>query len=72
VNENTRVKSIKANGDHLLVAHLYFVFQYNESLQEVTKVWSYNPGSPNPEDALISSEGLIYVGDRNSGLVKAK
>ncbi|MBE0661166.1 MAG: T9SS type A sorting domain-containing protein [Bacteroidales bacterium] len=70
VSETSRVKSIKANSDHLLVSHLYFVYQYNQSLQEVTKVWTYNPGSPNPEDALISKEGLIYVGDRNNGLVK--
>lgn len=68
--ETTKVKSIRASEEHLLVAHLYYVFQYNQSMQEVTKVWSYNPASPNPEDALVSKEGLIYIGDRNNGLVK--
>lgn len=68
--ETTKVKSIRASEEHLLVSHLYYVFQYNQSMQEVTKVWSYNPASPNPEDALVSKEGLIYIGDRNNGLVK--
>jgi len=68
--KTNRVRNIKTSGESLLVTHMYFVFQYNQLLEEVTKVWTYNPGSTNTEDALISKEGLIYVGDRNNGLVK--
>jgi hypothetical protein len=68
--KTNRVKNIKTSGESLLVTHMYFVFQYNQLLEEVTKVWTYNPGSPNTEDAFISKEGLLYLGDRNNGLVK--
>jgi hypothetical protein len=67
-----RIRNIRASEGKLLVAHMYYVFIYDENLNELTKIWTYNPGSPGSEDAMISSEGLVYVGDRNNGLVRQK
>lgn len=70
--KTNRVRSIKSSGGKLLVSHMYYVFIYNQNLSEESKIWTYNPGSPNSDDALISKEGLVYVADRNTGLVKRK
>jgi hypothetical protein len=71
-NESGRVSNLRAGTDYLLAVHMYYVFLYDHNFQEVSKVWTYNPGSPNSEDAIISKEGLVYIGDRNNGLVKRK
>ena len=68
--ENSRINSIRSSGGYLLVSHMYYVFLYDQGLNQVSKIWSYNPGTPGPEDAMISSDGLVYVGDRSNGLVK--
>lgn len=68
--ENSQITSIKSSGNSLLVAHRHYVFIYNQDMDQVSKIWTYNPGSPGPEDVLISKDGLVYIGDRNYGLVK--
>lgn len=70
--KTNRVRSIRNTGEKLVVSHMYYVFIYGQDLSEESKIWTYNPGSPNSDDALISKEGLIYVADRNTGLVKRK
>lgn len=68
--ETSRVRNIKESGGHLLVTHMYYVYMYDENLQQTSKIWTYNPGSPASEDALLSNENLVYIGDRSNGLVK--
>ena len=34
------------------------------------RIWSYNPGSPAPRDAIIDDDNSIWIADNNIGLVK--
>jgi len=67
---NQRVYNIRIFGQELLVIHYNRVHIYDENLVRKNSIQDYKPGSVNSSDALISSDGKIYIGDLSSGLMQ--
>ncbi|MFZ4561786.1 MAG: two-component regulator propeller domain-containing protein [Bacteroidales bacterium] len=63
------VMHLQSTDNYLVVSYNYFVTVYNPSLEVFTKIYSYFPGSPYPQDAIADRDGLFWVGDTYSGLL---
>jgi len=72
IDDNTRdVNNINANNGKLVIAFDYSGKVFNENLEIEYKIHTYNPGSPNVNDAVYSNEGAVWIADNRSGLVKS-
>lgn len=65
------VMNIKAANGKLAIAMSYSGKIYNESLQEELNIYTYNPGNPQMNDAIIDKDMNFWVADHRSGLVKS-
>jgi len=66
----SRTYSLRNCGDKLVVSYSYFVKSYNTDLTEDLKIYTYGETSPAPSDALIGTDGIYWIADRNKGLVR--
>ena len=62
--------NIHAIGNNLIVINNYFVDIFDTTLINPTRVWTYNPESPMPVDAIIDNAKTIWIADNNYGMVK--
>jgi len=53
----------------LVISCDYFVKYYGTDFTIINGVYSYNGAGPNPSDAVFDKAGLIWIADRNAGLV---
>lgn len=64
------VNGLKVFNDKLYAIHRYYVKIYDQDLNEISVIWTYNyEKSPNPTD-LIVDEGYTWIADGQIGLVK--
>ncbi len=64
------IYSFQVSYDQFLISYKYFVVQYDDEMNEIMRIWTYNESSPRPGDAIIDSRSDTYVADMSSGLVK--
>ena len=62
------VKQIRSNNNFLVISYSYFVVVLNTALEEYTTIWSYEPGTPFPLDAISDAENKFWVADNFFGL----
>ncbi|MFH1936793.1 MAG: T9SS type A sorting domain-containing protein [Bacteroidota bacterium] len=55
--------------DRLIITYNYFVYAYDQALQQVYTVWNYSPGAPYPLDAIQDKDNLLWIGDTYAGLI---
>ena len=65
------INNFQVGYDNFIVSYQYSVFQFDEQLDQVLKIYTYEQASPNPSDALLDSKGEFYIADRSLGLVRA-
>jgi hypothetical protein len=72
IEPNNRTKSIRTSDNNtLVVSYNFFVIEYDQNLDRIIKIFTYESGGPAPNDAILSSDGDFYwIADRNRGLVK--
>ena len=68
-DDYTAVMHLQSANNELLVTYNYFVTIFNTNLEVTSKVYSYFPGSPYPQDAIADRDGLVWIGDTYSGLL---
>jgi hypothetical protein len=66
------VFSIRVVNNKMLVSYNYKVLVYNSDIQILEDLWTYNPDSPEPSEALIDGDSYYWVADRTKGLVRYK
>ncbi len=65
----SRTKSIRTTQGRLIIAYIYFVMEYNDNLEPVTKIYTYSgDATPHPEDAITDGDHY-WIADRIQGLV---
>ena len=66
------VNNMSANGDKMVVALAYKGIIFDSSLEEEYEIYTYNPGSPHMNDAIIAHDGnSVWIADDLSGLVNS-
>ncbi|MCK4569633.1 MAG: T9SS type A sorting domain-containing protein [Bacteroidales bacterium] len=65
------VNNINANNGKLVTAFDYSGRVFNENLEMEINIHTYNPGSPNMNDAIYGKEGDVWIADNRSGLVRS-
>lgn len=53
----------------LVISFVYFVRYYDSNFNLINGVYSYVGGGPTPSDAVFDAAGLIWIADKNAGLV---
>ncbi len=64
------VRSIRNNGNTLVISFNSFVKEYDENYEEAMKIFTYNPGGVSPADAINGKDGYYWIADRSEGLAK--
>ena len=62
--------NIRSFNNELVVVNTADIFVYDTNGTELQKVWTYNPGVPNPRDAVIDEDNVIWIADNDAGLIK--
>lgn len=57
--------------DKLVIVNYSNVDVFDKDLNKIMRVWTYNPGSVVPQDAIIDEDNSIWIADCFSGLVKS-
>ncbi len=65
------VHSLSAGGGKLIVALAYKGYVFNGALEEELEIYTYNPGDAHMNDAILGSDGSIWVADDRAGLVRS-
>ena len=63
------VVKLQSMYDALLVSYNYFVHVFDTALNQTYTVWNYNPGFPNPLDAIKDKTGHIWIADSYLSLI---
>ncbi len=64
------IRSIRAYGDSLVIAHSGFTGVYDKGMNLVYKIYNYGDSYPaNPYDAILEPSGAVWVADGNEGMV---
>ena len=63
------VMNLESTHDVLLVSLNYFVKYYDLNFDLINTVYSYFPGNPNPRDAIIDKDRIMWIADSISGLI---
>lgn len=66
------ISNIRVINNYMLICYSSNVLAYNSSLVLENVVWNYNPGTPEPNCAVIDAVGNYWISDRSSGLVRFK
>ncbi len=69
-SETQKVTRVRASRNKLLVTRLNKISVYSSNLTLSETIQTYRFGNPSPNDALYSSDGILYIADVQSGLVK--
>ncbi|MCX6245009.1 MAG: hypothetical protein NTU98_09925 [Bacteroidetes bacterium] len=64
------VQHLETTYGKLVIAFDFFVKYYDENFNIINGVYSYNGAGPTPADAVFDRNGMIWVADRNAGLMK--
>jgi len=64
-----RISNLRTCYDKLMVVYNYSVKYYDNTFTLYNGIYSYNPGSPVPMDALIDKDQNVWIADQNSGMV---
>ncbi len=70
-SSNTATRSnISSFGDKLVITFVDGVEVFDTNQTNIYKIWTYNPGYPQPRDAIIDNENSYWVADDIKGIVK--
>lgn len=62
--------SLRVSRDHLIISHDNTISIIDDGMNLVKTLSNYNPGDVNANDALIDNRQLLWIGDRQYGLVR--
>jgi streptogramin lyase len=60
--------ALRSSGDHLLICNYLKVDMYNKSGINEASLYTYNPGTIRPNDAIVDKEGKVWIADFEQGL----
>jgi len=64
------IKGLKVYNNWLYAIHLYYINIYDQELNQLSSIWTYNfEASPNPYD-MILDESTTWIADHQLGLVR--
>ena len=63
------VEHMESSYGKLVISCNYFVKFFGTDFNLINGVYSYNGGGPNPSDAVFDKGGLIWIADKNAGLI---
>jgi len=66
------VFNMRVVNNHLLISYYLLVVNYNSGLQRIDAIYDYFPGYADPNCAVYDNDGVIWIADRSSGLVRYK
>ena len=69
-SEDGVTNSIRSTGNNLVISYQGFVKNYDNTLVETLKIYTFNPGSVSPSDAILDNEGNYWLADKTKGLAK--
>jgi hypothetical protein len=64
-----RISNLRVCSNQLFVVYYYSVKSYASDFSSIGGIYSYNPGSPYPHDALLDKDNINWVADNYSGLL---
>ncbi len=67
-NDHWPRTSMRVCGDRMVISSYVFVTTYRPDGSEQTRYETYTPGAMRPVDALLDSEGLVWVADNDKAL----
>lgn len=62
--------SLRVFNEKLVVVDEADIIFFDTAETAISKIWTYNPGSPYPRDAVIDNEEIVWIADKNLGIVK--
>jgi ribosomal protein S11 len=63
------IEHMESSYGKLVISYNYFMKFYDQNFDYVNGFYSYNGGGPSPSDAIFDKGGLIWIADKNAGLV---
>jgi ribosomal protein S11 len=63
------VEHMELSYGKLVISYNYFVKYFDQDFNLINGVYSYNGGGPSPSDAVFDNSDLIWIADKNAGLV---
>lgn len=63
------VSHMEASHGKLVISCDHFVKYFNQDFNLINGIYSYNGAYPSPSDAVFDAGGLIWIADKNAGLV---
>ncbi|MEI6853173.1 MAG: two-component regulator propeller domain-containing protein [Bacteroidota bacterium] len=71
-NNTDDIHSMRVSQDHLLLSYNQNVTVYNADIVKEETIWTLNPGTPNPNCAVLDNDGNYWIADSWLGLVRYK
>ncbi|MDZ4205298.1 MAG: two-component regulator propeller domain-containing protein [Bacteroidales bacterium] len=68
--ETSKVRNMRSQRGKLIIARWNYAKFFDQNLTQVDHLQAYHFGSPNPNDIIISAEGLSFIADDQAGLVR--
>lgn len=63
------IKHLESSYGKLVISFNYFVKYFKADFTIDNGIYNYNGGGPSPSDAIFDKGGLIWIADKNAGLV---
>lgn len=63
------IMKLESNSKYLLISYNYYVKGFNTNLEQTIDVWSYYPGNPFPQDAIVDKNDIVWVADTYAGAI---
>ncbi|MBN1337894.1 MAG: T9SS type A sorting domain-containing protein [Bacteroidales bacterium] len=64
------VVKMRAFNNSLYIVYSYFINLYDQDLNRTLNIWTYGDTGPNPDDVVTDENGVLWIADREIGLVK--
>jgi hypothetical protein len=69
LDDYSHIMNIQSTFPYLCVTYNYSVNLYDSGFSFNTRIYTYSPGSPYPEDAIVDKDNFARIGDSFAGLV---
>ncbi|MFC2111289.1 two-component regulator propeller domain-containing protein [Bacteroidota bacterium] len=69
-SNTSRKSDISIFGEKVVITSVGDIRIYDSTLTNYDHIWTYNPGFPSPQHAIIDKDDLLWIADKNEGLVK--
>jgi Two component regulator propeller len=63
------VEHMESSHGKLVISCDHFVKYFDQDFNHLGEVYTYNGGYPSPSDAIFDGSGLIWIADKNAGLI---